>query len=137
MPRSSRLVICISTAARRKLCNANRNGFFLPLDRATRKFLLAKPFSRVPGQARSGRRAAQVLPAAAESKEGTVVSLPRQVLRMACLLLLALRQVSLCFPVREQCDLFVGIPPAFIRPPYTARISAMKDPGARCARSIL
>jgi alcohol dehydrogenase (cytochrome c) len=106
--------LSIDGRARKLLAFANRNGFFYLLDRANGKFLLAKPFSHVTWATEVGPDGRpRLLPAAAESKEGTVVC-PAAAGATNWMSPSFSPQTSLLYvSVREQCDFFVGIPQAF------------------------
>jgi alcohol dehydrogenase (cytochrome c) len=100
--------------ARKLLAFANRNGFFYLLDRADGKFLLARAFSRVTWASEIGQDGRpRLLPAAAESKDGTVVC-PAAAGATNWMSPSFSTQTGLLYvSAREQCDFFVGIPQAF------------------------
>ncbi|HYL68486.1 MAG TPA: PQQ-dependent dehydrogenase, methanol/ethanol family [Candidatus Limnocylindria bacterium] len=100
--------------ARKLIAFANRNGFYYLLDRASGKFLLAKPFSRVTWASEVGPDGRpRLLPVAAESKNGTVVC-PAAAGATNWMSPSFSTQTGLLYvAVREQCDLFVGMPQAF------------------------
>ena len=109
---------------RKLMAFANRNGFYYLLDRTDGKFLLAKPYGRVTWAKEIGPDGRpRLLPAAAESKEGTVVC-PGAAGGTNWMSPSFSPQTGLLYiSAREQCDLFVGIPQAF-RPghPYIGSV---------------
>ena len=101
-------------APRKVVVQANRNGFFYVLDRATGEFLMARPFARQTWAKEIDRKGRPILmPGTEPTPDGN---------RLCPGLAGAANWMApsynpdtgwFYFPVREQCDVYYSVPPAY------------------------